>query len=965
MEFSSFSNLDSFHFFFFWSLYLVDMEKGSVSVTYNQIVVRGKAIADLIAEMYEDEEESISNIGREKNYYKDVVDVAIKMHDALKKASCCPCAGSTNSKKSKNACFVATPRLIHTRRRGKHVVIPAVGFFDSDDTKAIFRYITHEDRKGGKNRGLDIDERNLCLVSLYEDEEAGTTVFRHHTDVVSVAVMSEARFVVYPYTQAVAREVWSDVEGRFRDEENDAEEDRVYWSEKDKYAKKPKNGTLWAGVDVYGLWPALEQWIPRELGDTLYSSSLTSSSRQTESSLNTKRKRKTDLSDHLDDIHRLNILRDSVVLNALRIPDLVKIRGLHIPAEAVRIREEADTELECSIYFFDTAAEAQTFARRYGLYMGAHDIHFESGAKQFFVSSSMFGAYENIRLGECASPPRGMYEKGHDRKMAYSHECLLPERPTKLYLDVDIKVEEAKHFLPYEHELGQHRFTWDIVDRITLSVIAWFNGFFRRVFGTRLKADDWVVLCACDLDRKMSRHFVLAKPGCFFRSKLDLMMFMDMAQFQLNREMATRNRSLDFSFWKPDIQRERKVPNNDPLAWMTKMEFQQDPVTKAEIKSERSIIDFGVYSDFSFMRGIYCCKMSDPGRVLNNVFVDSGPLKDPYEDPMNKLGKEGVGFIVEHASRSFPRSEESIDMDFDMWKRASIQCIEGPEGPEGPGVPGYGKALPLGTMFPRVKNIKVDQDMLKGDEFVDGFDFKNVVMSFNNQCWWKTSTVPEGERRRFVESLLSSMLNRSSTVSGVNGYGGSLRSLAYSKERVEPGNTAKDCPYKMLRAYFAQVNPPQVERIIDIKPWASCDKILLTRNRDVRSAEEIREIERIKQEAYVSTLPEHKRRRYQKRNMTSQFYSTSTKSTKERAIKTKGSKQDHVRVNFKGTKWCPIAMKDHRSGGRVYLKIYRNGDVVCRCFSDNCKTIASDHGQSSTYRKLYPLDEAQKKVLWG
>jgi hypothetical protein len=562
-----------------------------------------------------------------------------------------------------------------------------------------------------------------------------------------------------------------------------------------------------------------------------------------------------------------------------------------------------------------------------------------------------------------------MYEKGHDKKMVFSHECLLPERHVKLYIDVDIKVEEAAHFLPYDQVRRKQHFTWDIVDRITLSVITWFGRFFERVFGVPCDVEDWSILCSTDLDKKMSRHFVLSKPECFFRSKLDLMMFMDMVQYQMNREIATRNRSVCFSMLKTDERGNKTAVNEDPLAWMTKMEKQLDPITKVEVKSERSIVDFAVYSDFSFMRGAYCSKMSEPDRILNLVHIDPRNLKDP-KNPMKQL--DGVRFYVQDAVATFPKSEEAVDKDFALWKRASIQCVE----PEN----GAGLSLPLGLMIPRVKNFTIKKEVIEemnletiqGDDSNDGFHSKNVIQSFTNRCWWKTSTVPEGTNRRFVEGLVYSMMNQSTLVSGVgggSGFVGSFRSWAYSMERVQAGDTDDTCPYKMLRAYFAQVNPPQVERIIDIKPWAECDKILLTKKRDNRTDEEKRVVEQAKESAYLASMPNHKRIQYLRRNNKSRFYSTSLRSSSshENSSKKKetGSRNDHVVVNLRGTKWCPISNRDHKSCGKVYLKIYRNGDVACRCFSENCQAIASEHGQRSTYRKLYPLNEEQRRILWS
>jgi hypothetical protein len=970
-------------------------EEGKVTVAYNRIVFRGKTIADLVSEMYEEGEEDGDEETSSRFYYRDVVDVAIQTHDALRRQSQCPCKGPVEGKRSKNAIFVVSPRLLQGRKRGNHVVVPATGLFDSDEAGPIFSAIRGKlnmdkhSHKRKRAKTLDVDERNICLVALYEDGQ-GNVVFRHHSDVFNVASMTETRLIVYPYTQSVAREVWSDAKARYRDEENDAEEDRVYWSEQDKYAKNEVDEAMWIGVNAYELWPQLHQWIPQEDGSlTSYtSSSLLTPARGGAGPLvggggGTRRARK-DLSD-THSAASLYILRDTVILNALRLHELVKSRGKRLPSEAVQLHtntdHKEDTDLEYSIVFFDTAAEAQRYARAHGFYMGAHDIHSESGAKRFFVPTTCFSAYENIRLRECQAPPPGMYERGHDKKMLFSHECMLPERRTKLYIDLDVSVKEAAHYLPYEKDIHMSHFTWDIVDRITLAVMCWFGDFFHRVFGVRPRVEDWAVMCATDLYRKMSRHLVLAKPECFFRSKLDLMMFMDMAQYQLSRDMATRKRHLDYKMYTVDVQAQKRIPNASPLSWMAKMVRQMDAVTKTEIKCERSIIDFAVYGEFSFMRGLYCSKMSEPHRILNHVRVDGSHLADP-DHPMRSIGETGVFFDVENALHTMPRSDAQIEADFALWKRASIQCVE-PEAGEGPcgehRPSGEGLTLPLGTIFPRVTNVKIKRETIDqyqdamtsvGEDSSDGFRIKNVLLSFTNRCWWKTSTVPDGAPRQYVETLLASMLRPTTTVSGVSGgfgggFRGSLTSLAYSNESIRVGESDGECPYRMLRGYFGQINPPQVERIIDVKPWAECEDMVLTRKIDMRSEEEREEMARLKREAYEATLPENKRRRYTSKYKSSRFYSRSLGSKGTLGTKKKAkSREDHVQVNFKGTKWCPIAMKDHRSAGKVYLKIYRNGDVVCRCFSDNCKDIASNHNTTSTYRKLYPLSEAQRLILW-
>lgn len=930
-----------------------------VTVSYNEVIIRGKNISDLISEMYEE--------GTQKeNYYRDIVDIAFQMHESLKRSSCCSCLSSRKGNRSNDACFVVTKDLINTRRRGKYVVVPGESLFEEEDAKDIFQNIKGDKKKKKKRkRYLDIEERNICLLALYEDE-CGNTVFLHSKDIFSISSMKEGRFIICPYSDSVAKEIWMDPENRLKremtqDEENTLSE--IHWTEDDLNASNTHSKDIWIGVDIYSIWPELESYIPC---DSLIYSSYTGYS--TKKGKNTSRKDSENIIQS-QSIQSLNILRDSIVFNALGIKDLMKIRKKKIPSECIKVltntSHKEDTDLQYSIVFFEKASEAQKYARKNGFYMGAHDINAESGAKRFFVTTTCFGAYENIRLMECESPPPLMYEQGWDKKLKFSHECLLPERNTKLYIDVDIKVEEAIHFLPYEKNKGAFCFTWMIVDRITLSVICWFNEFIKRIFDIDVSLEDWTVLCATDLKRKMSRHFILSKEGCFFRSKLDLMMFMDIAQYVMNKDIVMRERSKDFSFWDSSFKIEKKVANVSPISWMTKMETQMDPVSKVEIKSERPIVDFSVYSEFSFMRGSYCSKMSDPGRVLNILRIDTSLIKG-IKNPMEKVGDEGVLFILEDSNKTFPLNNQDIEKDFQLWKRSSIQCVS-PESEEG-------LALPLSIMFPNVKNSKVtketiakySKEIVKGDDSNDGFHQKNIILSFTDECWWKTSTVPNGKCRETLESIISSMLNNKSVISGISG-GGSLRSWAYSAERIQYGKDKKSCPYNMLREYFAQVNPPQVEKIIDIKEWSKCDKIVLTKKIDKRSEEEKEAIEKTRNLQYISSLPENKRRRYEKKNIKTDFYSKSTKkeSTPSHERKNVKSKNDHVVVNIKGSKWCPIGMKDHKSCGKVYLKIYRNGDVACRCFSENCQMIASNHGQGSTYRKLYPLNEEQKRILWG
>jgi hypothetical protein len=706
-----------------------------VTFSTNKVVIRNRTIPSLIQEI----------LGVDGSpSYRDVADLGLHIHDALQQNGGTCCKGRSSG--SRNACLVVTRSVLEHATRGSFVVVPTESLFPSEKAKAVLR------GKGKKNRTLT--QRSLCILWVHEDPGTGNVEFVHSPLQYITASLVSSRYFLRPYDDEVANEeIWGAASPlTFRGVINDG-------------------GVIndWVGVDACSLWTMLEQALPTHRFDMGDSGSKTGVERLVK-----------DMSQTMAPAALLS-LRDSLVLNALRLGDIPKMRGIPEPAEATVVGSTDNSPY--SISFFDNANQALSVARTRGMYMGAHDISPESGAKAYFVTCSPFEAFRNIRLGDAEAPPAEMYERGHNRRMGHSHECLRPESRTKLYLDIDIDVGQNGYLKSRE---GGRVVPWVTVNNITFATMFWFTSFFHKVFGIRPDnyAKDWTVLCATRPDRKISRHLILNKSECFFRTKVDLMMFMEMARQSLLSDIRGRNKEDDFHTLRAD-----GTLNDDPTSWMVKVSTSIDPMTKSTIRGESCIVDFAVYNEFSCMRGLFCSKMNDPTRTLD--WVEMTPNGSSSEEDLP------VDFRIHRPP--VPTDPEGSNRDFERWKRASVVCVDPPDG--------RGLTLPLGTMLSMPAGAR--------------------SKAFTPQCWEATSSVTD---LPFVRGLIQSKRKDRG--------GGVLGSWVFSEEDVAR-EAGEDCPYHMIRDYFAQENDPRIAKSVDVKAWAECDKYVMTLHNDMRTDEEI------------------------------------------------------------------------------------------------------------------------------
>jgi len=853
-------------------------EESNVLLSKNKVVIKNRTVPSLIRELLD--------IETELPTYRDIVDLGMHIHDTLQKNKKTCCSGT--SSRTRNNCLIVTSQLLEYAMRGNHIVVPTETLFPSDRLDVIFESKKKKKRKR-KKPILSIEDRPLCMLLIHEDPGTGNVEFIHSELQFITSSLIKSRYFIRPYNEEVAKEeIWS--------------------STSPILFPTTSSTTDWVGIEACSLWTKLETVIPRSNYDTGGGRESITDAR---ASMLVK-----DMSETMDPISLLSV-RDTVVLNAVRIPSLPKLRRIPDPGESSVIRTDTSHMKDCmlahSIAFFDNSNEAMAHARKHGFYMGAHDISSESGAKAYFVTTSVFEAFRNIRMGECEAPPPDMYERGHDKKMIHSHECIRPESRTKLYLDIDIDLKDNAQLMR-----GLPFVPWSIIDNITFAAMFWFSHFFHKVFGTRVDnySEDWAVLCATRPDKKISRHLILCKPECYFRTKIDLMMFMDMAKHALMNDIRARDRGDDFSIYKKGGG---KVLNTDPTSWLTKVSTSIDHMTKRTIRSESCVVDFAVYSEFSCMRGLFCSKMNDPGRILDWVEMNPSGLEED-EDALP------VRFRV--CSSLPPSNPDDAMRDFHRWKCASIVCIEPANG--------RGLTLPLGLLASLPKTLYNDGENKRDVEV-------NKIRAFTDQCWRETSSVHEWD---FVEDLIRSIILKRKMNGGRGG--GAFGSWVYSSEEIAYGERKESCPYRMLRDYFSQENDPRISSFLDVTPWASCDRYHMTRRSDMRTDEEIEEA----RNAF-----------YGNRTKRRKCYTSSTYDYGDKEGRKK-RKNDHVRVCLRWSKWCPIAQRNHGAAGKVFLNIYRTGRVVCSCFHEDCKA-KSKRVDGSVYWPLVPLTMEQNALLWG
>ena len=946
-------------------------EKPVISFGMNTVHITHSTLQTLI-DTYKPKEAKQEDDPR--TYYRDLANLGMRLHDRLKRDNLCSCSFSSGNTLPPVCCVLA-PCLGQVFRRSFLVLPEEALFLEVDDDRE-----KKKKRRRVKPPSVDLGERTLCITMLWRNDAYDRVEFLHCRNPMSIKALQSSNAFILNYEQAVAQEVWGALENRKN------VSTQLRWKRNDPFGKeleasasraaRRKALPRWIAINPMALWPETTTFLGYQ-GETRAPSFLDGLSLSSNSILPCDTSHPSGRQEEeAYEPEKINygVLRDFVVQNALGMHNLMEHIARSsigeeeempvLPADASRISRESfsarrtchtdekheEEDLVYSIKFFYTAAPAKKYARKHRLPMFAQDKAADSGAKHYFVPGSWFEAYRAIRLGEYEYPPPNAYlervyngrrEPSFHSLMPYCHEYILAERRVKLFLDLDCDPKGNPQFCSPSTGLVD----LNKVNRMTRDVIRWFTWFINRLFGEETCAfTDWIVLCATRPDRKISRHLRLAKPGCYFHTNLDLLAFIDLAKQQMTKDVAMRVPTQD-----------HKEDALNPISWMIIHKKTIESVTKREHTYQTPIIDFSVYGEYGCIRSVFCAKMRDASRILS-------PVRDLFPGQDCTIVNTDVTSPL--VSKETFGKQNRVNEEFPYYFQTLVTYVESGDGD---GQDGW--KMPIGAMsfMPAAKVppslVQRNYERVNENEKETGDDASNsavdrvfskavyALMALPAKAWYSTSSLPEGAARRDVQEMIQNFMRSQGTLADEKARGGGahkrktcLGSWAYSREIVLETED-RDGIVKTIRSYFASQTVIKSGHCLE--PWSrECGRIC-----PERRCSRIQEL--LNTAGTEETDQEKADKFFQKGKV------GTTKTTKENG-------NDHYLVKIRGTKWCPIAQREHSNKDKCYVRFYRDGRVVCGCFSDGCKErIHSVYGERAYYWQLPYLSPKHISILWN
>ncbi|MHA1681303.1 MAG: hypothetical protein ACTSUE_09860 [Promethearchaeota archaeon] len=889
------------------------------------------------------------------------------------------------------------------------------------------------DGKKAKPPKRNLMERKLCILLMFYNASYKRIELHHYPIMEHIGMLEQDGIFIQDYNEVVAREIWSmgvNQSHKMQWKASDPKGDDLHTSA--SYAARRKALPKWIGIKVVGIWDLAKKRLGFTLEDN-YSSGYSLENRSEVATDPHPRARvrgskptggtfvrqkyapkafnysiirdcaihsATDFSHLFDMVDKTETLgsEESAILtpgDASRISDVGFYERRQVLTETPKVSGDGwknwkkakssvprDRTFVHSIEIFYKREQAEHYAYKYRLPMFAHDKTSEGTKKIYGVMGSWLEAYRSIRLRAYEIPPSDMYQgqcvPGNYSKrdqpsfhdcMLFSHECYGGPRRIKLFIDMDAKPYDNPQFLD-DVNFPEYGMSMERVNRTTRSTIRWFTNFVNRIFGAgTCSVMDWVVTCATNLDRVMSRHACLDKPGCYFNSMMDLMAFMYLAEIEQTKEIGARNPKHDFN----DEVEEEEAKD---ISWMLRRDKYIDSMTKMERFRHTSVVDFSVYNRTKGnIRCVFCPKASDPERVLN-------PLIDLFP---------GDNYHILDL-----RAPVNSDEEFKYFMRNMVTFVERTDKQKHDGWDGW--KMPLGAMggVMHIEDAKVPRKILnmskypigQGEDSMDEHGNKGKGKERINQtviflaalpieAWYATSTIPNGvcmERMKQLISSYRSNANMSSRKRKTR-FGAFKYARTVVIETSEPTGTIKT-----IRDYF--VGQTKTLSGHHLTPWVENNKGVSgmrvelcinndeNRNNKARTDEEIECEERVKEW-------KNKRRFGYGSNSSSSVSSHRAKREEDGPVETpitNENKKDHYQILLRHTKWCPIREKRmgqedegyHKTQGSGYMKIFRNGRVCYHCLKDKCgKDMELVFGVNSYYWELPYLNTEQRKNMWA
>lgn len=974
--------------------------KTSISYGMNKVFIQDTTVETLVGQYCTRlglETSDGSSSTPSSMYYRDIVNVGIRLHATLKAKGKCSCSLIRFAPGTPQPVYCVLVPALRDFTRCSTLVLPEEALFQAEENP-------EKDSKKAKRTARDLRERKLVILLLVDNDTHNRVEIHHYPILEHVGMLEDSGIFISDYNEAVAKEVWSmGVNQSFKMNWKRIDPDASDLQGTASYAARRKALPRWFGLKAVGIWDMAEKYLGYSLGAN-YSSGCSlerSKSDGTASRASSARSSSNELLVRQEYAPRefdYSIIRDCAIHSALNVShlidlvDRVETVGEHeepivTPGDATRISSESfharrhipsdessPNEKQIlpfvhSVQVFFTKDMATSYAYKYRLPMFAHDKALGGGKKYFSAMGSWLEAYRSIRLQSYEFPPPNMYRPQHgnarDRgdeeslltfhdSMAFTHECYGGPRRIKLFVDLDAKLKDNPQFLDPEKQcLSMER-----VNRMTRSTIRWFTNFVNAIFGENTcTPQDWVVLCASHQERGIiSRHACLDKPGCYFNSMLDLMSFMYMAEVQQTHEIGTRDPTQDFSEDDSVVQ---------PIHWMIRGEEVLDSMTQRKRLRYVSVVDFSVYNrDSGNIRCVFCAKAEDPERTLNPL-LNLFPRADGEDDDWYVVDSH-----TSHPStiRDPIEREKHEEDEFAYFLRTLVTCVERTKEQKAARFDGW--KMPIGAMGGSLdlEDAKVSGEMISlsklsrsAEEEEERFNQTTYFLaSLPLEAWYATSTIPPGACMERVKEMVRTFRIRAH--SDHRKRKALFGALKFGRTMVMETNDPNGI-IKTILGYFAGEDKPFSGH--NIAPWAVECKGLQA---------ELRITKEGKGKARTTEEKEHEEGldywRKKRRTGSHDLRTEDDGSPKEAPI-TRDNKWDYYLILLRGTKWCPIRERrteegNHRTKDRGYLRIYRTGKVEYGCYSAACiEDRKAVFGEKGYYWTLPYLSAQQRKTLWA
>lgn len=993
--------------------------KRRMSYGMNVVHVRNTTLRGLLKQCYKYTE----NEADVPLYYRDVVNIGIRLHDVLKQRGKCSCALIKFTPGTpRPVCCVVIPQL-RDFTRCSTIVLPQESLFvaENDPTK---------DEKKAKPPKRNLLDRKLCLILMFYNATYERVEMHHYPIVEHIGMLEQDGIFILDYNETVAREVWSSgVNQSYKMKWKASDPKGSDLQASANYAARRRALPRWFGIKAVGIWDLAQTHLGFNLEDN-YSSGYSLEGFQTDKGVvdphpSTRARGKNGevfvRQGYAPEDFNYGIIRECAIHSAMDFSHLFDMvdkeetlgseeSPIRTPGDASRISDAGfferrqvqkppessgkerkgwgrmdrgkrrDRLFIHSIEMFYKRDTAERYAYKYRLPMFAHDKTSEGTRKYYGVMGSWLEAYRAIRLRSYEAPTPSMFQaqrlSGRSERdqpsfhdcMPFSHECYGGPRRIKLFIDMDAKLQENPQFLtdPECPELGMDM---KLINQTTRATIRWFTNFVNAIFGSgTCSVMDWVVTCATHLDRVISRHACLDKPGCYFNSMLDLMAFMYLAEMEQLKEIRSRNPTHDFN-----------VPEGtSDISWMLRRERYIDSMTQVECFRYTSVVDFSVYNRANGnIRCVFCPKASDPDRVLNPL-IDLFPGENCHilnsQTVHPKDEQEEFKYFLRNMVTFVERTDEQKHDEWDGWK------------------------LPLGAMggILEMEDAKIPQKMFdlskrnierleQGDDSMDAHSGKlnhfgkkgeqvNQIVIFlaalPKEAWYATSTIPHGACMERIKQLISEYRSKANMTNRKRKthFGAFKYAKTVVVETSDPTGAIKT-----IRSYFSDQTIPNSGH--HMFPWSEECKgmraqLFITDHSNRK--DKAKTLEEIEREKRINSWK--KRRRFGLRDTPGSFHRAKEEEGPVEVPITKENKWDYYLVLLRRTSWCPIREKrmgkteegHHGEKGKGYLKIYRDGRVCYHCYSGPCEEeMHQVYGVNSYYWQLPYLSMKQRKNLWA